>query len=40
MFGAYNEEFLGKTTVNWLVLYVVSMLPATVWLVPGAVIFS
>jgi len=29
-FGAYDGEYLGQITVNQLVLYVVSMLPATV----------
>jgi len=29
-FGAYDEEYLGAITVNQLVLYVVSMFPATV----------
>jgi len=36
-FGAYDGEYLGQITVSQLVLYVVSMLPATVWLMPAAV---
>jgi len=38
MFGAYDGEYLGQITVNQRVLYVVSVLPATISLLPAAVI--
>jgi len=39
MYDAQDEDYLCKITVNWLALYVVSMLPATIWLIAAAVNF-